>query len=132
MLYIQTSQFDSIKASDKTKLPSIECLGCIPSHANTIHQSSRNNPRVFAKARPRAQESFNQALLTETWSLAGVGVAVASVLALVSALLDNPDLAVGASKAGEQSVISGHARECALGICNRIPDLGVVVALISI
>ena len=111
------------------KLPSIEWLGCVTSHANTVYQS-RNNPRVFARARPRAQESFNQAVLTETWSLAGVGVAVASVLALVSALLDNLDLTVGASKAFEQGVVSGYARECALSICNGIPDLGVVVALI--
>lgn len=113
------------------KLPSIERLGCIPSHANTVHQSSRNNPRVFARARPRAQGSFNQAVLTETWSLAAVGVAVASVLALVSALLDNLDLTVGASKAVEQGVVSGYARECVLSL-NRIPDLGVVVASISI
>lgn len=55
-------------------------------------------------------------------------MAVASVLALVSALLDDPDLAVGASKALEQGVVSGHTREVILGVCNRIPDLGVIVA----
>lgn len=60
------------------------------------------NSRVLAKARP---------LLIETWSLAAVCVAVASVLAHVSALLDNSDLAVGASKASEQRVVPGHARE---------------------
>jgi hypothetical protein len=59
-------------------------------------------------------------------------VAVPSVLALISALLDNLDFTVGASKAGEQGVISGYARECILSLCNRIADLDVVVALISI
>ncbi len=55
-------------------------------------------------------------------------MAIASVLALVSALLDNPDLAVGASKTLEQGVVSGHAREIILGVCNRVPNLGVIVA----
>lgn len=57
---------------------------------------------------------------------------IASVLALVSALLDNLDLAVGPSKASEQGIVSGYARESGLSVCNRIADLGIVVALISI
>ena len=69
-------------------------------------------------------------MLAEAWPLAGVGVTVASVLALVSALLNDLDLAVGASKTGKQGVVSGHAREGALSICNGIPDLDVVVALV--
>lgn len=60
--------------------------------------------------------------------LAAVGVAITSVLALVSALLDNLDLAIGSSKALEQGVVSGDTREGVLGICDSVPDLGVVVA----
>lgn len=60
--------------------------------------------------------------------LAAVGVAITSILALVSALLDNLDLAIGSPKAVEQGVVSGDTGECLLGISDSVADLGVVVA----
>lgn len=55
-------------------------------------------------------------------------MAITSILARVSALLDDLDLAVRSSKTLKQGIVPGDPREVTLGIFNRVSDLGVVVA----